>query len=138
MNVKILEGGTLPERKTDGSHGYDCIIRSVQRIDVPMPDGTTEHFFKCGLGIALEMPLGYEAQIRGRSSAPAAGSLVILGTTDADYRGEVFGCCIGKEPAIGDRIFQIVFAPVFIPVFVLADTLSTTARGASGFGSTGK
>lgn len=96
-------------------------------------------------GIRLEIPEGYEVQVRPRSGLALKNQITVLntpGTIDADYRGEV--CVIlmnhGKEDfAItpGMRIAQMVVAPVIQAQFVSADVLSTTARGTGGFGHTG-
>lgn len=95
-------------------------------------------------GIAVEIPDGYEGQIRGRSSL-AAKSYVFahLGTIDADYRGElkVILINLGIEPfhiRQGDRIGQLVIAPVVRADVQIVSALSVTSRGEGGFGSTGR
>lgn len=96
-------------------------------------------------GIALEIPTGYEGQIRPRSGWAAKYGVTVLnapGTIDSDYRGEVQVLLIhhgNKALTIlpGDRIAQIVIAPVERVQMELAADLSSTGRGSSGFGSTG-
>lgn len=97
-------------------------------------------------GLAMEIPPGYELQVRPRSGLALKTSLLILnapGTVDADYRGEIkiiLGNIGTQAMAIshGDRIAQLVLAPVWQAVFTWAQApLSSTERGAGGFGSTG-
>jgi dUTP pyrophosphatase len=96
-------------------------------------------------GLALEIPPGYEAQIRPRSGLAARNGVTVLnapGTVDSDYRGElgVILINLGEEPFTardGDRIAQIVIAPVVRARMVEAASLSETERGEGGFGSTG-
>jgi dUTP pyrophosphatase len=97
-------------------------------------------------GLAIELPPGYEAQIRPRSGLAFKLGLTCLnspGTIDADYRGEVkvLLANLSKESVIvrrGERIAQLVVAPVARAELVLVTSLEGTARGAGGFGSTGR
>jgi dUTP pyrophosphatase len=96
-------------------------------------------------GIALELPAGFEAQIRPRSGLAYRHGVTVLnspGTVDADYRGEVSVLLInlGTAPfsiARGDRIAQLVISPVAAVTLEQAETLDITHRNAGGFGSTG-
>lgn len=96
-------------------------------------------------GFALQLPAGYEAQVRPRSGLAIRHGVTVLnspGTIDADYRGEVQVILInlGSEPFTlrrGDRIAQLVVAPVSRAVFAEVESLDETGRGAGGFGSTG-
>ncbi len=96
-------------------------------------------------GLAIALPEGYEAQIRPRSGLALKQGLTVLnspGTIDADYRGEVqvILANLGTEPVTltrGMRIAQMIVAPYSRVVWDEADSLSTTARGSGGFGSTG-
>ncbi len=96
-------------------------------------------------GIVLEIPEGYEAQVRPRSGLAVRHGVSVLnspGTIDADYRGEVKVILInlGQEPFTiknGDRIAQMVFAPVIRAEFYHNPKLTETERGSGGFGSTG-
>ncbi len=96
-------------------------------------------------GLCLQLPEGFEAQVRPRSGLAAKHGVTVLnapGTVDSDYRGEVKVILInhGQAPfAIrrGDRIAQLVIAPVARAIAVEVATLDETGRGARGFGSTG-
>jgi len=96
-------------------------------------------------GLRLEIPAGYEAQIRPRSGLAAGQGVTVLnspGTIDADYRGEVKVILInlGNDPYTlhrGERIAQILFSPVCRAVFVTVEQIAETERGEGGFGSTG-
>ena len=140
LKIKMKEGAFLPEYKTSGSAGADIrafldepvVIKSFERSLVPT-------------GLFLEIPTGYEVQIRPRSGLALKNGIFVLnspGTIDSDYRGEL--CVIlanfGKEDFVvnnGDRIAQMVFAPVVCPDFVVVSDVSITERGEGGFGSTG-
>lgn len=97
-------------------------------------------------GIRLEIPPGYEGQIRARSGLAARHAIGVPnapGTIDADYRGEVKVLLVnfGTRPYVvrrGDRIAQLVFAPVARATLETASALSETSRGAGGFGHTGR
>ncbi|HEX7614610.1 MAG TPA: dUTP diphosphatase [Thermoanaerobaculia bacterium] len=96
-------------------------------------------------GLVLEIPAGFEGQVRARSGLALKKGLALangVGTIDADYRGEVGVLVVnlGDEPvtlARGERIAQLVIAPVARAVFEEASGLGETARGGGGFGSTG-
>ena len=95
------------------------------------------------LGFAVEIPEGYEMQIRGRSGLAKKNNIECFpGTIDSDYRGEVCAIIINKgvetfEINEGDRIAQAVIAPVIRAHWNLAEELSETERGEGGFGHTG-
>lgn len=97
-------------------------------------------------GIAIELPEGYEAQIRPRSGLALKHGVTLVnspGTIDADYRGEIGVIIInhGEEPFIiknQERIAQMVFAPFIRAIFEEAAELGDTQRGAGGFGHTGR
>lgn len=99
-----------------------------------------------GTGIRLEIPAGYECQVRPRSGLALKHGVTVLnapGTIDADYRGEVRVILVnlGENPfeiEKGDRIAQMVLAPVSRIDWKVKDSLSRTDRGSGGFGSTGK
>jgi dUTP pyrophosphatase len=98
-----------------------------------------------GTGLAVAIPVGYEAQVRPRSGLARDHGVTLLnapGTIDADYRGEVIVLLVNlgqREVRIepGQRIAQLVLARVEQPVIVEADELPPSARGSGGFGSTG-
>lgn len=99
-----------------------------------------------GTGIALDIPEGYEGQVRPRSGLAAHAGITVLnspGTVDSDYRGEIKVILInlGKEPVMfkkGDRIAQLVIAPVSIVTLTEVSELEDTDRGHGGLGSTGR
>lgn len=110
----------------------DIVIKPFQRVVIPT-------------GIFLEIPIGYEAQVRPRSGLAAKYGITVLntpGTIDSDYRGEVKIILINlsDEDFIvrnGDRIAQMVVAPVIQGDFVKETILNNSHRGDGGFGSTG-
>jgi len=131
-------GLPLPEYATSGASGVD--LRSVESITVqPGSWGFV------GTGLHLEIPQGYEAQVRSRSGLALKKGVMVLnspGTIDSDYRGEVRVILmnLGHEPfkvEPGDRIAQMVFCPVTKVEWEEVDRLSSTEREAGGFGSTG-
>ncbi|RKZ21272.1 dUTP diphosphatase [bacterium] len=139
IKVKRLDPDLpLPRKATEGSSGFDIYSRVDQVINPGEIKGIPA-------GIVLEIPEGYEVQVRPRSGLALKHGIGILnspGTIDSDYRGEVVVILFNfsKEPfAIkkGDRIAQIV--PVKLPEVKLieADSLTDTSRGSGGFGSTG-
>ena len=97
-------------------------------------------------GFAIELPIGFEAQVRPRSGLALRSGITCLnapGTIDADYRGEICVLLINHgaekvEIARGERIAQLVVAPVARASFEIVDELGESARGEGGFGSTGR
>jgi dUTP pyrophosphatase len=97
-------------------------------------------------GIRMEIPIGFEAQVRPRSGLAAKHGITVLnspGTIDSDFRGEVKVVLLNTsdEKFIvkkGDRIAQLVFSQVFRAIFKKDEVLTQTDRGQGGFGSTGK
>lgn len=123
----------LPRYATDGAAGLD--LHACGAVEVGL------EWVRIPTGIAIELPPGHEGQIRPRSSATLAGLDVALGTIDQDYRGPISilaRCLEGPHLVLhGDRIAQLVVSPV-ARVEVVEGELSETARGAGGFGSTGR
>lgn len=135
------KGARFPEYKTEGASGAD-VYAFLSKALIIKPGEV-----KCiPTGLFLEIPTGYEVQVRPRSGLAAKHGITVLntpGTIDSDYRGEVKVCLInhGKEDfkvSDGDRIAQFVVAPVVIARYTEAESLSTTKRGIGGYGSTGK
>lgn len=132
------EGLPLPAYATAGAAGLDI----VSAEDVTITVGAW-HPVITGFGIAI--PEGFEVQVRPRSGLAFKHGVTVLnspGTIDSDYRGEIMVILInhGKAPfeiKRGDRIAQLVPAPVQRAAIGEVDTLSETARGSGGFGSTG-
>ena len=117
-----------------------CDLCSIEEITLePME----RHLVRTG--IAIQIPNGFEAQLRARSGLASKLGLTVIsgiGTIDAQYRGELRVPMInlGDEKVKigkGDRIAQMKFAPVYHGHFIEVDDLSTTARGVGGFGHTG-
>ncbi len=143
MKVKIVNksGFGLPSYATALSAGMDLRaftdapmeIRPLERVLVPT-------------GIYIELPEGYEAQIRPRSGLASKHGITVAnapGTIDADYRGEIKVAIINlsKESFVlnpGERVAQMVVAKFERVEWEETDTLSDSERGAGGFGSTGR
>lgn len=142
MKVKIINTSqhTLPKYETVASAGMDLranieepiTLQSLERQLIPT-------------GLFMELPVGYEAQIRPRSGLAFKHGLTCLntpGTIDADYRGEIKVLLVNlsKEPFTienGERIAQMVIAKHEQAEWIEVEELSDTQRGAGGFGSTG-
>lgn len=133
----------LPAYETVGSVGADLRANFPDRAPVTLAPGERRLI---PTGIAVEIPAGFEMQIRPRSGLALKQGLSLPntpGTIDSDYRGPlgVIVINLGQKPiriAHGDRIAQAVVAPVVQARFELAETLSDTDRGTGGFGSTGQ
>jgi dUTP pyrophosphatase len=140
--VPVLEvkfnGPAAPLYKTSDASGCDLIASE----DCHVVGG---QFKLVGTGLHLEIPRGFEGQVRSRSGLAVNHGVFVLnspGTIDADYRGEVkvILCNLGHDPFIvkkGDRIAQLVFSRVIQATFSRSEKMSQTARGSGGFGSTG-
>lgn len=140
---KLDERAIIPEYKTDGSAGFD--------INVLLENGVEKDIIKKGeiklykTGLAMQLPNGYEAQVRSRSGLSLKNGVIILnspGTIDSDYRGEI--CLItanlGKEDFAvenGMRLGQVIIAKYEKAEIEVVDELDDTTRGNGGFGSTG-
>jgi dUTP pyrophosphatase len=142
MIVKIINKSKndLPAYETEGSAGMDLraditdsvTLRPLERSMIPT-------------GLFIELPLGYEAQVRPRSGLAAKRGLTCLnspGTIDSDYRGEIKVILVNLsnetqviEPT--ERIAQMVIAKHERIIFQEVSSLNSTVRGAGGFGSTG-
>lgn len=140
MKIKIINksGYDLPEYKTKGSAGCDLhavleypkMLLSLDRVTIPT-------------GIYLALPEGYEAQVRPRSGlASKKGIVAMVGTIDADYRGEIGVTIVNlsnEEYTIqpGERIAQLVISKIEQAEWEEVAELDITERGNKGFGSTG-
>ncbi len=146
ITVRVLRLGdgretVLPAYASEGAAGADL----AAALETPL---TLEPGARALVptGLCVELPDGFEMQIRPRSGLAARHGVTVLnspGTVDSDYRGEVKVLLInlGAEAVTissGERIAQAVIAPVVRGDFVLADGLSGSARGTGGFGSTGR
>ena len=135
-----LKRPALPSYESSGAAGMDLkafiekdiAIAPLERVKIPT-------------GLFMEIPLGFEGQVRPRSGLAAKHGITVLnspGTIDSDYRGEVEVILINlsKETFTvrnGERIAQMIFAPVIRAELSETEALSETGRGACGFGSTG-
>ena len=137
------EGLPLPAYETAGSAGMDLRAAVAEDAPVTLAPGARA-LVPTGLKIALEP--GFEAQVRPRSGLALKHGITCLnspGTIDSDYRGEVGVILVnhGQEPFVirrGERIAQMVIARHEQAVIAEVGTLDETARGAGGFGSTGR
>jgi dUTP pyrophosphatase len=137
------EGLALPAYQTAHAAGLDLL--AAVPADAPLVLAPGKHAM-VPTGLTIALPEGYEAQVRPRSGLAAKHGVTVLnapGTVDADYRGEVAVLLInhGPEPFTirrGERIAQMVIAQVARADFVSVTELSSTNRGAGGFGSTGR
>ena len=141
--VKVIkdEGVTLPKYETSGAAGMDVranikepiVLGSLDRVLIP-------------LGLRLEIPEGYEVQVRPRSGLAlkhGIGMVNSIGTIDSDYRGEIGAIIVNlsKEPYTiqpQERIGQLVLNKVEQIEWEVVEKLSESERGSGGFGSTGK
>jgi dUTP pyrophosphatase len=141
INIINKSGQALPAYETSHAAGMDIrahleapvILNPMQRVLIPT-------------GLFMELPEGCEAQIRPRSGLAFKHGITVLnspGTIDADYRGElkVLLINLGDEPfeiKHGERIAQMIISKHETAEWVIVESLSETARGAGGYGSTGK
>lgn len=138
---KMYPDAMLPAYETAGSAGAD--IRAYYPDAYPYIDPGKQ--IMVATGLKVEVPEGYEIQVRPRSGIAAKHMISVTnspGTIDSDYRGEIKVMLINHGPAPfgvfhGMRIAQIVVAPVVRSRFEEVDELSETERGEGGFGSTG-
>lgn len=142
MKIKIINKSNhdLPNYETIASAGMDLRANlSESRILKPLERSIV------GTGIFIELPIGYEAQVRPRSGLAAKKGISVLnapGTIDADYRGEIGVILVNlsnEDFTIenGERVAQLVVAKHERAEWIQVEELSETSRGAGGFGSTG-
>lgn len=142
MTVRIINRSPhpLPAYETTGSAGMDVRANIVTPITL-----TPLERFLVPTGLFVELPVGYEAQIRPRSGLALKRGLTMLnspGTIDSDYRGEIHCIVVNlsNQPQTiepGERIAQMVICRYERITWQAVDTLSDTERGSGGFGSTG-
>jgi len=142
LEIKIINqsGHPLPEYKTPQAAGVDLMAAIEEEVTLfPLQRRLI------GTGLYLELPIGYEAQIRPRSGLAANHGITVInspGTIDSDYRGEVKICLVNLSdvPFViknGERIAQMIISKHENAQFIEVETLSETVRGAGGHGSTG-
>jgi dUTP pyrophosphatase len=135
------EGLPLPAYETPGAAGMD--LRAAVAEPVTLAPGERA---LVTTGLRLEIPPGYEGQVRPRSGLAIRHGITMLntpGTIDSDYRGllQVVVINLGQEPFTiqrGDRIAQLIIAPVTQATIEVVEELGDTERGHGGFGSTGR
>ncbi|MGE5510495.1 MAG: dUTP diphosphatase [Bacteroidota bacterium] len=139
------EGLPLPAYASAGAAGLD-LRAAIQPDQVVLMRAGHRMLFPTGF--AIEIPPGFEGQVRPRSGYAIKHGITVAnspGTIDSDYRGEILVCLTHRgglddtqvEIRRGDRIAQLVIAPVVRAVAIEAQVLGGTPRGANGFGSTG-
>ncbi len=142
MTIKIVNQSQnpLPEYKTLGASGMDLLSNNEETITIaPMERQLVP------TGIFVEIPLGFEGQVRARSGLSIKNGITLVncvGTIDSDYRGELKIPIInlGDEPFTinkGDRIAQLIIAKYERIEWEAVETVEDTHRGTGGFGSTG-
>lgn len=135
---KVSPQAQIPKMQSQGAACFDL---SASEDMVVEPGKVT----LIPTGLSVEIPEGYELQVRARSGLAAKSGLALvngIGTIDSDYRGEikVIGIVLGSQPLTvkaGDRIAQALVSPVLRVQHVEVQDLSSTERGVGGFGSTG-
>ena len=140
LKIKKKAGAVVPQYETSGAAGLD--LRAFISSEIIIPPSAIA---KVPTGLFMEIPEGYEGQVRPRSGLAARSGITVLnapGTIDSDYRGEVEVILInhGTAPFTvrnNDRIAQLVLARTCRAEITETDSLEDTKRGAGGFGSTG-
>ncbi len=142
MNIRIINTSrhSLPHYETAASAGMDLKAHIVEPVILKPLE-------RCIIktGLFIELPMGYEAQVRPRSGLAAKKGITVLnapGTIDADYRGEIGVILVNLSNETftiedGERVAQLVIAKHERAEWVQVETLSETKRGEGGFGSTG-
>lgn len=142
MTIKIVNKSQheLPNYETIASAGMDLRANLNESVELKPLERTIVK-----TGLFIELPIGYEAQVRPRSGLAAKKGITVLnspGTVDADYRGEIGVILVNlsNENFVienGERIAQLIIAKHERAEWVSVETLSETSRGEGGFGSTG-
>ena len=143
VKVKLTRGAIMPEYATDGSAAVD-LRAALEGGSVTIEPG-------CRVGIPTGIAIspetkGVVAIVAARSGLACKSGIALansIGVIDSDYRGEITVCLYNKSDvpytvSDGDRIAQLMFVPVYAAKLCAVDELDDTARGAGGFGSTGK
>ncbi|MBT4100512.1 MAG: dUTP diphosphatase [Gemmatimonadetes bacterium] len=143
MQVRVVYSGTvgLPAYETLDSAGMD--LRALLQEPLELSAGERALI---PTGMKIEIPRGFEGQVRPRSGLALKRGLTVLnapGTIDADYRGDVGVILVNLSTETqtidpGERVAQLVFAPVTRCEWQAVDELGDTQRGEGGFGSTGR
>lgn len=142
MNIKIINKSQheLPNYETSASAGMDLRANISEAITLqPLERAIVK------TGLFLELPIGFEAQVRPRSGLAAKNGVTVLnspGTIDADYRGEIGVILVNLSNQVfkienGERIAQMIIAKHERAEWIEVEEISITSRGTGGFGSTG-
>jgi dUTP pyrophosphatase len=146
VNIRILENGLglpVPAHQTEQAAGLDLYAAVPDEGMLILP----QQYVLVPCGFSIELPVGYEAQVRPRSGLAVRFGLTVLnspGTIDSDYRGEVAVCLINHSDEIfyvkrGERVAQMVIAKhEQVKLVATEQALTVTARGDGGYGSTGR
>ena len=142
LRLPHAEGLELPAYQSAGAAGLYLVAAVPADEALKLAPGARK---LVPTGLVLQIPAGYEAQVRPRSGLAIRHGITLLnspGTIDSDYRGEVMAMLVNLGTDIvaierGERIAQIVVAPVVQATLIEVKVVSETARGAGGFGSTG-
>jgi dUTP diphosphatase len=140
--TKLRAGALTPRYMSEGAAGLDLAYAGPEDAPLRVEPGAR---VAVPTGLSLEIPKGFEGQVRPRSGLARKAGLTVLnapGTIDSDYRGEVTVLLVnlGENPHIispGDRIAQLIIAPVVRAEMEEVEELGRTERGAGGFGHTG-
>ena len=148
VKINLLsDQARIPEKMTSGSAGYDLYAASNAVVPAAKTSGNgAVDIGRClvPLGIALELPIGTVGRIAARSGLSTRANIEVgAGWIDSDFRGEVMVelknlSSVDFKIVPGDRIAQLILLTKVDAEFVLGDTLSSTPRGTSGIGSTGR
>ena len=138
---RLSPDAVLPAYATEDAAGADLYARPGEEVLIPAGETRLIH-----TGIALEIPKGFGGFIYARSGLATKSGLAPankVGVIDSDYRGEIFMALHNHGAAAqtvehGERVAQLVLTPYVTAQFETVDSLEDTARGAGGFGSTGK
>lgn len=133
---KLFDEVCEPRRATEGAAGWDLVART----DVVLPSRVPQ---KIPVGVALELPRGWHADVRPRSGLSTRGIWAQVGLVDDDYRGEICAILVNLTDSVlgvhrGDRVAQLVLVATESALFRKVDELTPTTRGVGGFGSTGR
>lgn len=140
LRVKIVENGSeqhVPARMSQEAAGLD--VRAALDTVVRIMPGSSEAI---PLGVAVEVPVGYEVQLRPRSGLTRRGIVCGFGTIDSDYRGQLFAVLFNHSGTPhnvfhGERVAQIVVNRIEVCAPMVVHELRATERGSGGMGSTG-
>lgn len=138
IKMKLINPKCYPYKAYRGDSGYDLRANIDDKVTIKPMD-----YVMIPTGIAVEIPEGFEGQIRPRSSYSRKGIIVPIGTVDSGYRGEIKVALynfnkfeVEIEPF--ERIAQLVISPVLLTELEAVEELSESERSIKGFGSSGK